>query len=62
MPPTFQESPRGSSNLTVLTVPRPPVGEEVVISGISGIFPSSKNVKEFMYNLYNKVCMMITFN
>ncbi|KAI5632866.1 acyl transferase domain-containing protein [Phthorimaea operculella] len=36
-------------------------GEEVVISGISGQFPNSKNVVEFMDNLYNKV-EMITKN
>ncbi|KAI5631854.1 acyl transferase domain-containing protein [Phthorimaea operculella] len=33
-------------------------GEEVVISGISGQFPQSKNVMEFMDNLYNKVDMI----
>lgn len=30
-------------------------GDEIVISGISGKFPSAKNVAEFAYNLYNKV-------
>ena len=30
---------------------------DVVISGISGRFPSSNNVKEFEYNLFNKVDM-----
>lgn len=29
--------------------------DEIVISGISGKFPSCKNVEEFSYNLYNKV-------
>lgn len=29
--------------------------EEIVISGISGRFPSSDNVDEFSKNLYNKV-------
>lgn len=29
--------------------------DEIVISGISGKFPSSKNVTEFAHNLYNKV-------
>jgi fatty acid synthase, animal type len=31
--------------------------DEIVISGISGRFPSSKNMHEFEYNLYNKVDM-----
>lgn len=29
--------------------------DEIVISGISGRFPSAKNVTEFAHNLYNKV-------
>ncbi|KAI5631688.1 acyl transferase domain-containing protein [Phthorimaea operculella] len=33
-------------------------GEEIVISGMSGIFPKSKNVLEFMDNLYNQVDMV----
>ncbi|KAJ2940724.1 hypothetical protein O0L34_g14835 [Tuta absoluta] len=37
-------------------------GEEVVISGISGQFPKSKNVVEFMDNLYNKVDMVTKNN
>lgn len=32
-----------------------PVGDEIVISGISGKFPKSKNLTEFAHNLYNKV-------
>ncbi|CAH0727200.1 unnamed protein product, partial [Brenthis ino] len=34
-------------------------GDEVVISGISGIFPKSDCVLEFMENLYNKVDMVV---
>lgn len=30
-------------------------GEEVVISGISGVFPNSDSVVDFMNNLYDKV-------
>lgn len=30
-------------------------GDEIVISGISGKFPSAKNVAQFAMNLYNKV-------
>lgn len=30
-------------------------GDEIVISGISGKFPSAKNVSEFAHKLYNKV-------
>ncbi|KAJ8720397.1 hypothetical protein PYW07_012440 [Mythimna separata] len=40
-------------------------GDEVVISGISGLFPRSDNVEEFMENLYNGVDMVTsegTFN
>lgn len=29
--------------------------DEIVITGISGKFPKSENVKEFAENLYNKV-------
>lgn len=29
--------------------------DDIVISGISGQFPNSKNVEEYAYNLYNKV-------
>ncbi|KAG5675543.1 hypothetical protein PVAND_005439 [Polypedilum vanderplanki] len=32
-------------------------GEAVVVSGISGRFPNADNVKEFEYNLYNKIDM-----
>lgn len=30
-------------------------GEEIVISGLSGVFPNSDSVLEFGENLYNKV-------
>lgn len=30
-------------------------GDEIVISGISGKYPSAKNVSELAYKLYNKV-------
>lgn len=30
---------------------------DIVVSGISGRFPNSDNLKEFGYNLYNKVDM-----
>lgn len=33
-------------------------GDEIVISGISGKFPSAKNMTEFEKNLYNKVDMV----
>lgn len=36
--------------------------DEIVISGISGRFPSSANMNEFSYNLYNKVITKIKFN
>lgn len=32
-----------------------PAAEDIVISGMSGKFPKSKNVAEFSHNLYNKV-------
>lgn len=32
--------------------------DEIVISGISGRFPKSRNVREFSENLYNKVNMV----
>lgn len=31
--------------------------DEIVVSGISGRFPKSKNMQEFEHNLYNKVDM-----
>lgn len=33
--------------------------DEIVISGISGKFPSAKNVAEFSDKLYNKVKMSV---
>lgn len=33
-------------------------GENIVISGISGRFPKSNNMREFAHNLYNKVDMV----
>jgi len=36
-------------------------GDEIVISGISGRFPKSRNVSELSYNLYNKIDM-VDFN
>ncbi|PSN47450.1 hypothetical protein C0J52_01938 [Blattella germanica] len=38
--------------------PLPLSGEEVVISGISGCYPESGNVREFQENLFNKVDMI----
>lgn len=35
-------------------------GDEIVISGISGKFPNSKNLAEFSHNLYNKVSFIIS--
>lgn len=32
--------------------------DEIVISGISGRFPSSNNMHDFAHNLYNKVDMV----
>lgn len=39
----------------VKDVPSSLSGDEVVISGISGVFPNSDSVLDFMNNLYNKV-------
>ncbi|XP_052748607.1 fatty acid synthase-like [Galleria mellonella] len=44
------------------TVHRPLTGNEVVISGLSGIFPKSNSVLEFMNNLNNKVDMVTADN
>lgn len=33
-------------------------GDEIVISGISGKFPSSRNLTEFGHNLFNKVRLL----
>ncbi|XP_028028986.1 fatty acid synthase-like [Bombyx mandarina] len=40
------------------SAPKPLTGEEVVISGMSGIFPKSDSVLEFKNNLFNKVDMV----
>lgn len=32
-------------------------GDEIVVSGIAGRFPNSNNMREFEFNLYNKVDM-----
>lgn len=32
-----------------------PVGDEIVISGISGKFPNAENIQVFSEKLYNKV-------
>lgn len=45
---------RESNRVTVRIWPQTP-DDEIVISGISGKFPKSKNVTEFAHNLYNKV-------
>ncbi|KOB70786.1 Uncharacterized protein OBRU01_14656 [Operophtera brumata] len=37
-------------------------GEEIVISGISGKFPNTKNTQKLIYNLYNKVDMVNEIN
>uniref|UniRef100_A0A182XBL3 Fatty acid synthase n=1 Tax=Anopheles quadriannulatus TaxID=34691 RepID=A0A182XBL3_ANOQN len=38
---------------------KPPCpGDEIVISGIAGRFPNSDNVKEYGYNLFNKIDMV----
>lgn len=39
---------------------QPVVGDEIVISGISGKFPKSKNLAEFSNNLYNKVIFVLS--
>ncbi|KAK9884212.1 hypothetical protein WA026_005162 [Henosepilachna vigintioctopunctata] len=36
----------------------PPPGEEICITGISGVYPSSEDVHQFRDNLYNKVDMV----
>lgn len=36
----------------------PGPGEEIVIAGVAGRFPNSDNVKDYAYNLYNKIDMV----
>lgn len=36
-------------------------GEEIVVTGMSGLFPGSDSVQEFMENLYNKVRILNIF-
>lgn len=45
---------RESNKNTTKIWPQTP-DDEIVISGVSGKFPKSKNVAEFAHNLYNKV-------
>lgn len=42
--------------LTRATVPDP--RDKIVITGVAGRFPNSKNVAEFAHNLYNKIDMV----
>ncbi|KAJ2951593.1 hypothetical protein O0L34_g13747 [Tuta absoluta] len=56
MAPSPQEDVYNGIHLT--NGMEPLSGEEIVISGMSGIFPKSKNVTEFMDNLFNKVDMV----
>lgn len=42
------------SNMERLTRNGKPL-ENVVISGVSGRFPNSRNLEQFSHNLYNKV-------
>lgn len=37
----------------------PMTGEEIVVTGMSGTFPKSESVQEFMENLYNKVSYVL---
>ncbi|XP_031358278.1 fatty acid synthase-like isoform X2 [Photinus pyralis] len=43
---------------TEIDLAHPPLGEEIVITGMAGCFPESSNVYEFAANLYNKVDMV----
>lgn len=36
-------------------------GERVVISGMSGLYPSARNVKELSNILYNKVSSLVSY-
>ncbi|CAH0677167.1 unnamed protein product [Chilo suppressalis] len=56
MAPSPQEMT--GENQPTTPVSRPLSGDEVVITGMSGIFPKSNSVMEFMENLYNKVDMV----
>lgn len=46
IPQEFQQNGNIDSNID---------GESIVISGMSGLFPMSRNVQEFANNLYDKV-------
>ncbi|XP_022827106.1 fatty acid synthase-like [Spodoptera litura] len=52
MPPTEDFGAKDVKDVPSLS------GDEVVISGISGVFPNSDSVLDFMNNLYNKVDMV----
>lgn len=53
MPPTAPPS-APEPKLFSRTHPITP-DEDIVVTGVSGKFPNSKNVEEFSHNLYNKV-------
>lgn len=59
MPPQMPQSPPTIPDAKLLSRahPRTP-GDAIVISGVSGKFPNSRNVEEYAYNLYNKVRLM----
>lgn len=37
-------------------------GEDIVVSGMDGRFPKSRNIEEFGQNLYNKVTLRYVYN
>lgn len=47
-------NPNGVKTVDARIRPATP-GDEIVISGVSGRFPSAKTVTEFAHKLYNKV-------
>ncbi|XP_044764314.1 fatty acid synthase-like [Coccinella septempunctata] len=51
----------GTDDFAILNgriIASPPPGEEVCITGLSGVFPNSRNVHEFRDNLMNKIDMV----
>lgn len=48
-----------NQKMTSSRIHAPSPEDEIVISGISGKFPSAKNVSEFAEKLYNKVTFVL---
>lgn len=55
MPPIPKAPPSQHDPKLLSRVHASTPGDDIVITGVAGQFPNSKNVEEYAHNLYNKV-------